>query len=110
MLSTSLKTQPDIFATPPRLIPSPPTFAAYRAAVLDNPTVLHAIVSSFVIGIGTTALTLDGKPVAVAPDGSFIIGFGRDATAATLSATIIWRTASRRTTATPSPVTSTTPG
>ena len=58
MLSTSLKTQPDIFATPPRLIPSPPTFAAYRAAVLDNPTVLHAIVSSFVIGIGTTALTL----------------------------------------------------
>ena len=58
MLSTSLKTQPDIFATPPRLIPSPPTFAAYRAAVLDNPTVLHAIVSSCVIGIGTTALTL----------------------------------------------------
>ena len=36
---------------------------------------------------GTTGLTLDGKPVAVAPDGSFIIGFGRDATAATLAAT-----------------------
>jgi murein DD-endopeptidase MepM/ murein hydrolase activator NlpD len=26
-----------------------------------------------------TALTLDGAPVAVAPDGSFIVGFGRDA-------------------------------
>ncbi len=58
MLSTSLKTQPDIFATPPRLIPSPPTFAAYRAAVLDNPIVLHSVVSSLVIGVGTTLLTL----------------------------------------------------
>lgn len=36
---------------------------------------------------GTTVLTLDGKPVAVAPDGSFIVGFGRDATSATLAAT-----------------------
>lgn len=28
---------------------------------------------------GTTALTLDGKPVAVAPDGSFFLAFDRDA-------------------------------
>lgn len=28
---------------------------------------------------GATALTLDGKPVATAPDGRFLIGFGRDA-------------------------------
>jgi murein DD-endopeptidase MepM/ murein hydrolase activator NlpD len=38
---------------------------------------------------GTVALTLDGKPVAVAPDGRFIVGFDRDAPpAATLAATL----------------------
>lgn len=36
--------------------------------------------------VGTSALSLDGQPVALAPDGRFIIGFGRDATSATLQA------------------------
>lgn len=36
---------------------------------------------------GTASLNLDGAPVTTAPDGSFIIGFGRDATTATLTAT-----------------------
>jgi murein DD-endopeptidase MepM/ murein hydrolase activator NlpD len=37
---------------------------------------------------GTRALTLDGKPVAIAPDGSFFVGFDRDAgPVATLVAT-----------------------
>jgi murein DD-endopeptidase MepM/ murein hydrolase activator NlpD len=36
---------------------------------------------------GTTALMLDGAPVALAPDGRFMLGFGRDAAAsATLAA------------------------
>lgn len=35
---------------------------------------------------GTSALSLNGQPVALAPDGRFIIGFGRDATSATLQA------------------------
>lgn len=37
---------------------------------------------------GATAVTLDGRPVPVAPDGRFLIGFGRDAApVATLTAT-----------------------
>jgi multiple sugar transport system permease protein len=58
MISTSLKTPPDIFATPPRLVPSPVTFASYRDAVLGDPVVLRAVVSSFVISLGTMILTL----------------------------------------------------
>lgn len=38
---------------------------------------------------GATALALDGKPVATTADGRFLIGFGRDATTASLS----WTTA-----------------
>lgn len=33
---------------------------------------------------GTVSLTLDGKPVRFAPDGAFIIGFGRDAASSAL--------------------------
>lgn len=58
MLSTSLKTQPDIFATPPHLIPSPTSLDAYRAAVFDNPTVLRAMLSSLLIAVGTMLLVL----------------------------------------------------
>jgi murein DD-endopeptidase MepM/ murein hydrolase activator NlpD len=42
---------------------------------------------------GTVALTLDGRPVGIAPGGRFLIGFGRDAAP---SATLIGRTADGR--------------
>lgn len=58
MVATSLKTGAAIFATPPQVVPSPPVFAAYRVAVLDNPATLHAIINSTIISVGTMALTL----------------------------------------------------
>ncbi len=58
MVSTSLKTPADIFATPPRLIPAPITVAAYVEAVVDNPVVVRAIGSSVIVSVGTMLLTL----------------------------------------------------
>jgi len=58
MIATSLKTMPAIFASPPQLIPDPPVFDAYRAAVFDNPVVLRAIRNSVIVSLGTMLLTL----------------------------------------------------
>jgi multiple sugar transport system permease protein len=58
MVSTSLKADADIYASPPRLIPVPLEWENYREAVLDNPPVLKAIRSSLIISIGTMLLTL----------------------------------------------------
>lgn len=58
MVSTSLKTPADIFATPPRLIPSPVTGAAFVDAVLDDPIIVRAMGSSVVVSVGTMMLTL----------------------------------------------------
>lgn len=58
MVSTSLKTPTDIFATPPRLIPSPVTGAAFVDAVLDDPIIVRAMGSSVVVSVGTMMLTL----------------------------------------------------
>ena len=58
MVSTSLKTPADIFATPPRLIPAPVSVAAYVEAVVDNPVVVRAIGSSVIVSLGTMLLTL----------------------------------------------------
>jgi multiple sugar transport system permease protein len=58
MASTSLKTDVDIYASPPKLIPVPLEWENYREAVLDNPPVLKAIRSSAIISIGTMLLTL----------------------------------------------------
>jgi multiple sugar transport system permease protein len=58
MVSTSLKAPADIFATPPDLIPSPPSAEAYREAVFGNPVVLRAMVSSVVVSLGTMLLTI----------------------------------------------------
>jgi multiple sugar transport system permease protein len=58
MVSTSLKTSAAIFATPPNLIPSPLVTDAYHEAVVGNPFVVHAVGSSFIISLGTMALTL----------------------------------------------------
>jgi multiple sugar transport system permease protein len=58
MVVTSLKTPPDIFASPPNLFPDPVTFSAYRTAVIDNVVVQRAFFSSIVIATGTMILTL----------------------------------------------------
>jgi multiple sugar transport system permease protein len=58
MASTSLKSESDIFATPPKLFPSPIEWDVYRDAVIDNPVVLRAIRSSAIIATGTMILTL----------------------------------------------------
>jgi len=58
MVVTSLKTPPEIFATPPKLIPNPINFSAYRTAVIDNVVVQRAFLSSLIIATGTMLLTL----------------------------------------------------
>lgn len=58
MVVTSLKEPPDIFASPPRLIPDPVTFASYRDAVLGNSIVQRAVLSSVIIATGTMVITL----------------------------------------------------
>jgi multiple sugar transport system permease protein len=58
MVSTSLKRESDIFASPPKLFPWPPDLGAYQIAVFDNPVVRQAIFSSAVISTGTVLLTL----------------------------------------------------
>ncbi len=58
MVSTSIKSASDIFATPPKLFPLPPNFTAYEAQVLHNPVLLNVFVNSVIISIGTMLLTL----------------------------------------------------
>lgn len=58
MVVTSIKTPPAIFASPPQIFPSHPTFEAYRTAVIHNGTVLRSVRNSTIIAVGTTLLTL----------------------------------------------------
>lgn len=58
MVSTSLKTDADIYASPPRLIPQPLAWANYAEAVFNNPQVLTAIRSSLIISVGAMVVTL----------------------------------------------------
>jgi multiple sugar transport system permease protein len=58
MVATSLKSQADIFASPPKFIPWPPDFSAYREAVIDNSVVHRAVLSSLIIATGVMLLTL----------------------------------------------------
>jgi multiple sugar transport system permease protein len=58
MASTSLKTDADIYASPPKLIPQPLAWENYAEAVFDNPQVLMAIRSSLIISAGTMIVTL----------------------------------------------------
>lgn len=58
MVATSLKSPADIFASPPKFIPWPLDFSAYREAVIHNSIVHRAIVSSLIIATGVMLLTL----------------------------------------------------
>jgi multiple sugar transport system permease protein len=58
MVATSLKPPADIFASPPKFIPWPPDFSAYREAVIHNSVVHRAMVSSIIISLGVMVMTL----------------------------------------------------
>jgi multiple sugar transport system permease protein len=58
MVTTSLKTPGDVFASPPQLIPVNPVLTAYRDAVFTNSVVQRAMFSSLIIATGTMLLTL----------------------------------------------------
>jgi len=57
MLSSSLKTNVDMFASPPHLIPPTITFDAYTS-ILTDPEKLRFFANSIIVGILVTALTL----------------------------------------------------
>ena len=58
MVATSLKTPAEIFASPPKFVPIPPNFSAYKTAVIHNDVVHRAFLSSMIIATGTMILTL----------------------------------------------------
>lgn len=58
--------------------PAPPPAPVRRELVLSGAAEQGAVVTGRV-SAGVHSLTLDGKPVPVAPDGGFLIGFDRDA-------------------------------
>ncbi|MGH3360445.1 MAG: carbohydrate ABC transporter permease, partial [Nocardioidaceae bacterium] len=58
MVNTSLKEAGDIFASPPDLIPLPPTFASYESAVFSDADIARGLANSAIIAIGTTIVTL----------------------------------------------------
>jgi len=69
-------------ATPPPpigqpVLPPPPRVVDARAFGLTAPAQQGALLYG-TVPTGTALLLLDGKPVRFAPDGRFIIGFGRD--------------------------------
>lgn len=67
MISTSLKTQGDVFTVPPEIFPSPVEFGSYVDSVLQSPPVLRSLVNSLVIAAGTLVLTLAlGTPASYA--------------------------------------------
>lgn len=75
-------TPPEPATPPPPLgqpvVPPPPIIVEPRAFALSGPAQQGALLSG-TAPAGTALLLLDGKPVRFAPDGRFIIGFGRDA-------------------------------
>jgi multiple sugar transport system permease protein len=58
MISTSLKSRGDIFATPPNLFPAPIDLTSYRDQVLHNTVLLTVFTNSLIISFGTMMLTL----------------------------------------------------
>src|SRR5215475_12225204 len=57
VLSTSLKSNSEAISFPPKLLPEAPTFENYLF-VLTDPVLAHSLINSFVVGIGSTALSV----------------------------------------------------
>jgi multiple sugar transport system permease protein len=58
MINTSLKNAGDIFATPPDLVPLPPTLESYDRAVFSDSDIARGLANSAIIAVGTTLVTL----------------------------------------------------
>ena len=84
-------------AGPSAAAPPQEGIAAGDGFVLTGPATQGGLLAG-TVPAGTATLVLDGKPVAVAPDGRFIIGFDRDAAA---SAILVATDARGRTTSHP---------
>lgn len=58
MVITSFKEAGDIFASPPDLVPLPPTIESYARAVFDDADIARGLANSAIIAVGTTLVTL----------------------------------------------------
>ena len=58
MITASFKTQADIRAIPPQLIPLHPDLSTWTDRIFGDPRVFHYIGNSFIVALGTMALTV----------------------------------------------------
>lgn len=58
MIATAVKPATEIFANPPKLIPTSVDFTVWQTRIFENPRVLRYFVNSLILGFGTTFLTL----------------------------------------------------
>ena len=58
MVTASIKTQTDIRTMPPQLVPYRPDFSTWSERIFGDPRVFHYIGNSFVVALGTMALTV----------------------------------------------------
>jgi multiple sugar transport system permease protein len=58
MVTGSIKSQDDLFASPPQLIPIHPQFSTWSQEILHKPEVLEYIRNTFVVATGTMVLAL----------------------------------------------------
>jgi multiple sugar transport system permease protein len=58
MVTASVKTQADIRAVPPQLIPTNPDLTTWRERIFADPRVLSYVTNSFIIATGTMLLTV----------------------------------------------------
>ena len=58
MVATAVKPATEIFANPPKLIPTSVDFTVWQSRIFENPRVLRYFVNSLILGFGTTFLTL----------------------------------------------------
>ncbi|QIN81954.1 ABC transporter permease subunit [Rubrobacter tropicus] len=58
MVATAVKPATEIFANPPKLIPTNVDFTVWQTRIFENPRVLRYFVNSLILGFGTTFLTL----------------------------------------------------
>ena len=58
MVTGSIKSQDDLFASPPQLIPIHPQFSTWSQEILHKPEVLEYIRNTFIVATGTMVLAL----------------------------------------------------
>lgn len=58
MVSASFKTQTDIRAVPPQLVPVHPDLSTWTDRIFGDPRVLHYILNSAIVALGTMVLTV----------------------------------------------------